>query len=86
MLAPFKVIAFAFGLLFLMLLTTGIIQFKKEPYGCLGKWDYGFREKVEVVHIGAFRMNAYPITRECPADQQYDPSKVDEALADELSQ
>lgn len=70
-LIPLKVLLFALAIITLLLFSTGIVAFRKDTYQCLGAWDYGFRERVEIVHLGFLHIYAYPLTRECPEELQY---------------
>lgn len=69
--------------IFILLFAVGIVRFEKQDFECLGRWQYKFGEKVEVVRIRWFVVNAYPLRRECPADLQYDPEDLQRFIIDE---
>lgn len=77
-LVPFKILVFAFLIIFILLFSTGIVAFQKEDYTCLGKYSYGFTDKTEIIHFGYLRVYAYPFQRVCPDDKQYQNGQVPE--------
>lgn len=76
MLAPFKVLLIAFGIITVLLFSAGIIRVKADGYACAGGWDIAFREREEVFHYGPLHVYAYPFTRECSEERRYDPDNV----------
>lgn len=71
-LVPFKIFVFALLIILVLLFSTGIVAFRKDPYQCLEPWEYRWREKVEIVHIGFLHIYAYPLTRDCDEAQRYE--------------
>ncbi len=81
MLAPFKVLLIAFGIILLFLFSVGLVSIKADGYACAGGWEVGFQERVEVFHYGPIRFNAIPFKRECPVDRRFDPNNIDACVA-----
>lgn len=66
-----------------LLLSTGIVSFKKQDYQCLDGRSVMWGEKVELFNYGVLRINGFPVKYDCIADEQYDP-KLLEVCGQEL--
>lgn len=80
MLAPIKLLLVVFGILLVMLFSTGILAVKKDGYACAGGWQTGFHEREEIFHYGSLHLYAVPFKRECPLERRYDPDDVQSCI------
>lgn len=56
-----------------LLFGTGIFEIKKPEYACFSGKSISFQEKVPVLSVGSFNVNAYPLIHDCEPDDRYDP-------------
>lgn len=73
-----KAFLLAVGIIIALLLITGIIVWKQPEYGCYpdNTSKFEWKEKVEIFKFGSFRVYAYPLIKDCPVENRYDPAKA----------
>lgn len=74
MLAPFKALFVAFGIIFVLLFSTGILAFEKQNYECLSGRELKLDKKVQLLNVGLLRVNAFPLRYDCDEAERYDPA------------
>lgn len=64
--------------LIIVLFAVGVLQYKKDDYGCYPSDSLKFRwgEKIEVFKAGSFHVYTYPLIRDCPEEDRYDPATI----------
>lgn len=72
---PFKAMLWPVIILILVLFGIGVLQIKRPEYACFNGKNIHFNEKVEIVSIGALRINAFPLMYDCVEEDRYDPEK-----------
>lgn len=73
---PFKALLWPVVITLALLFGTGIFAIKKPEYSCFKGKSIHFDDKITVVSVGNFRVNAYPLVHDCDPEDRYDPTKI----------
>lgn len=78
--APLRLLVYMLLIIVILLILLGFISWQPQRYECLGGWEYGVRDKVEVVRVSNLVLYAYPFTRDCPESQRYQPGELERII------
>jgi hypothetical protein len=72
-----KSLLLALGIIALLLVIVGVISWQKPTYGCYPDTSNKFewKEKVLLFQWGSFKVYGYPLIKDCPQENRYDPKK-----------
>lgn len=75
---PIKSFLIVLAALVFVLFAIGIIKYEKRGYGCYPESSdmYEWKDKVEVLNVGALHFYVQPLIKDCPEDYRYDPSRA----------
>lgn len=73
-----KSLLIALGVILALLLIVGVIAWQKPTYGCYPDTSSKFewKEKVLLFQWGSLKIYGYPLIKDCPEENRYDPEKA----------
>lgn len=73
-----KSLLIALGVIVALLIVLGVMAWQKPDYSCYPDTSSQFewKEKVLLFQWGSFRVYGYPLIKDCPQENRYDPQKA----------
>lgn len=68
----------ALVVIIVLVMTIGVVKWEKPTYGCYPDTSSRFewKEKVEIFRWGSLHVYAYPLIKDCPVENRYEPEKA----------
>lgn len=76
MFAIVKPFLIAVAIIGVLLYALGVVRFEPAKHGCFHGKKLTWGDKVELANLGSLHIYGFPVSYDCPKDEQFDPEKI----------